>query len=847
MWLSSGIAGILGLLVATFVSPSVAQTQCIANVAAQGTSDAITSAQLPCGTTTNLVILTAAAANATTTPTYAPTGSPPLTIIRPNGLAVLLGDLQPNYVALLTSTGTNWILLNPALGFPSSALTPGTTVIVPKTSGGVLWDNNGVLADSLVPITTALATALPLLTTSQLYGGTSGAGVAQHFPAGIGVETALQAAVDGVGGLASHASIAPYSNNQVYVSPSGSDSNDCLGWNTACLTLNHAEGLLAGKPSGMVNVGGGTYSLSATYNKEPNVATICTPGAVITQANSAGLNNLIDFVANSANSGSIWNCTIDGNYANNALNPAGHLVNIGSANDVTVQGNKLQNGTGYGVYHTTGLRPKMLFNKVTNIPYTPIISASTTTNTNSNEQVIGNVLTGVGAQAIVVEGQTGATVTDNNITGSLTAVTTADVSVVSSTATITATAAIFSSTCGLTVVCPGQYVITNGGGASYQEMQISSVTSANVAVATGCGSCSNATAATAVGGSGDLLRIGDSKQFIVANNQVSGSVGAGIIIDSGFISPIVQATQQGVVTGNQVYNIGGFCIGFESTGTGGPAIFGINVAGNNLTRCVHAGNGVYANGGGITFEAGASAPIYYILVGNNTVDDYTSTMPYWLALNGESPGQIVLGMNYTVGAVNAGIYGTGYASAIAAGGTLGTFAYQDYASPPAIGGTTPNIGAFTTLSASSTVSGSGFSAYLASPPAIGGSAPAAVSATAVTATSLSFASVADSKTAPTISSGCGGGSPSISAPNGTDAFDVTIGTASGSTCVLTMPTATTAWNCFAEDITTHTAANSRVAQTAGTTNSVTVTDYSDITGAATWVSGDHIRFMCRAY
>ena len=42
-----------------------------------------------------------------------------------------------------------------------------------------------------------------------------------------------------------------------------------------------------------------------------------------------------------------------------------------------------------------------------------------------------------------------------------------------------------------------------------------------------------------------------------------------------------------------------------------------------------------------------------------------------------------------------------------------------------IGATTASSGAFTTLSASSTVSGTGFSTYLASPPAIGGTAPAA--------------------------------------------------------------------------------------------------------------------------
>jgi hypothetical protein len=55
------------------------------------------------------------------------------------------------------------------------------------------------------------------------------------------------------------------------------------------------------------------------------------------------------------------------------------------------------------------------------------------------------------------------------------------------------------------------------------------------------------------------------------------------------------------------------------------------------------------------------------------------------------------------------------------------------ASPPTIGNTTPNTGAFTTLSASSTVSGAGFSTYLASPPAIGGTTPAAGTFTTLTA------------------------------------------------------------------------------------------------------------------
>jgi len=51
-----------------------------------------------------------------------------------------------------------------------------------------------------------------------------------------------------------------------------------------------------------------------------------------------------------------------------------------------------------------------------------------------------------------------------------------------------------------------------------------------------------------------------------------------------------------------------------------------------------------------------------------------------------------------------------------------------------VGATTASTGAFTTLSASSTVSGAGFDTYLASPPAIGGTTAAAGTFTTLTAT-----------------------------------------------------------------------------------------------------------------
>jgi hypothetical protein len=64
-----------------------------------------------------------------------------------------------------------------------------------------------------------------------------------------------------------------------------------------------------------------------------------------------------------------------------------------------------------------------------------------------------------------------------------------------------------------------------------------------------------------------------------------------------------------------------------------------------------------------------------------------------------------------------------------------------------VGATTPSTGAFTTLSASSTVSGTGFSTYLASPPAIGGTAPAAGAFTTLSASSTATLSGLTASTA----------------------------------------------------------------------------------------------------
>ena len=89
----------------------------------------------------------------------------------------------------------------------------------------------------------------------------------------------------------------------------------------------------------------------------------------------------------------------------------------------------------------------------------------------------------------------------------------------------------------------------------------------------------------------------------------------------------------------------------------------------------------------------------------------------------------------TPGTIGSGTANTGAFTTLSASSTVSGTGFSTYlASPPAIGGTAAAAGSFTTLSASSTVSGTGFSTYLASPPAIGGTAAAAGTFTTLSGT-----------------------------------------------------------------------------------------------------------------
>ena len=104
-------------------------------------------------------------------------------------------------------------------------------------------------------------------------------------------------------------------------------------------------------------------------------------------------------------------------------------------------------------------------------------------------------------------------------------------------------------------------------------------------------------------------------------------------------------------------------------------------------------------------------------------------------LTPKGAGTCILGKldNTSIGSIVAA---AGAFTTLSASSTVSGVGFSTYlASPPAIGGTAPAGGAFTTLAASGTVSGAGFSTYLASPPAIGGTAQNTINGTTITATS----------------------------------------------------------------------------------------------------------------
>ncbi len=140
---------LLGGLVAP-VSAAAQQTQCVSNALAGGTANAITIPLQPCALSTNLLILTASAANSGAT-TLRMAGYPALPVQDSQGNAIIAGTIPgAGAVVLLTSTGSAWKIVsgNATTGFSGVLTVPngGTGLATIPVNGLIIGEGTGAIS-----------------------------------------------------------------------------------------------------------------------------------------------------------------------------------------------------------------------------------------------------------------------------------------------------------------------------------------------------------------------------------------------------------------------------------------------------------------------------------------------------------------------------------------------------------------------------------------------------------------------------------------------------------------------------------------------------------------------------
>jgi parallel beta-helix repeat protein len=436
-------------------------------------------------------------------------------------------------------------------------------------------------------------------------------------------------------------------DKRIYVSTAGNDSNTGLSPQSAKLTLQAAVN--AANPGGVIYVGAGTYTLTSTLSMQPGVGLQCAQGATIIQGNAANLAIVIDFSANSANGGSIRGCTVDGNRANNTTGGTVGVVNIGTANDVVVEQNTIQNSTMMGVKVTTGLRPIIRNNTIQSNFYAGVFQLNTTS-INTVGEVAGNKFLQAGAHAIIVEGASGWRIHDNFIQGvlitGLTVTTTGGNTVI-----VTAGGTPFSNTCSGTTICPGNFVVTSAG-AAFQELFVTSIVNSTTALVTGL--TASGTGGAAIAGTGDLIDIAAvSSDTDVYNNFLSNGAGGGLVDATFGDSGNTGSHEFGSYRGNTVISIGGNCIAIEASSTN--SVSNMNVLDNRVTNCLLGGAAIYEVAAaiqGAIFISGAD--IGNIWMNGNSISDVSGTgTPFWIVAGSGVPnGSISSGKNFIVGMAN---------------------------------------------------------------------------------------------------------------------------------------------------------------------------------------------------
>ena len=189
----------------------------------------------------------------------------------------------------------------------------------------------------------------------------------------------------------------------------------------------------------------------------------------------------------------------------------------------------------------------------------------------------------------------------------------------------------------------------------------------------------------------------------------------------------------------------------NSPGTGTATLLGAVSGYQSFSTGIGANNTTYyviADQLGTNWEVGLGAlnstgtqltrtTVYSSSNGGSTVNFATGLQYVWCDY--PSSKAVTQGNPVNFSSIGATTSGTGAFTTLSASSTVSGAGFSNYfAAPPTIGNTTPNAGNFTTLSASSTVNGTGFSNYFAAPPTIGNTTPNTGNFTTLSADSLNL-------------------------------------------------------------------------------------------------------------
>ena len=143
--------------------------------------------------------------------------------------------------------------------------------------------------------------------------------------------------------------------------------------------------------------------------------------AVVTQANGANINHIVDFTAYAANGSRLIGVVVDGNWANNTktIGSSNSLALIYDQNDITIQNCTLRNGTGNGVLIRAGLRYNIDNNVIDSVFIQGITAVSNSQNAAVRGMISRNTISNHGQIAIVVAYSTYVKIRDNVVQSSL--------------------------------------------------------------------------------------------------------------------------------------------------------------------------------------------------------------------------------------------------------------------------------------------------------------------------------------------------------------------------------------------------------------------------------------------